>query len=413
MGDDNFISFSRPSIGAEEIAEVIDTLKSGWLTTGAKTARFERDFAAYVRTPFALATNSCTASLHLALTALGVGPGDEVITTPMTFCATVNSIVHCGATPVLADIGSDGNIDPVEIEARVTPRTRAIIPVHLAGQPCDMTRIWDIARRYHLLVVEDAAHAVGTIYENRMIGEAAMQPRLGSDAVAYSFYASKNLTTAEGGMVTTADPALHDRMKCLCLHGISHDAWNRYTNAGSWYYEVNFSGFKYNLSDLQSSLGIHQLKKQEEFIKIRQRHARMYSEILANMPEVDLPAEAPPRARHSWHLYSIRLNLAELTVDRATCIQALHAAGIGCSVHFIPIPLHSFFREYAQRPENRCPVALEFYPRLISLPIYPSLSEAQVEKVGKDFRSILERCSVGRFHGLHPPASTIPSLATC
>ena len=396
MNETNFISFSRPSIGNEEIAEVIDTLNSGWLTTGPKTARFEKDFAGYVQAPHALATSSCTASLHLALAALGIGPGDEVITTPLTFCATVSTIMHTGATPVLADVGADGNIDPRSIEDRITERTRAIVPVHLAGLPCDMKRIWEIARARGLRVVEDAAHAIGTIYEAKMIGSATAEPRTGSDAVAFSFYATKNLTTGEGGMVTTPDAELYDRMKCLCLHGISRDAWNRYSAKGSWYYEVNQTGFKYNLSDLQSALGIHQLRKQERFIRVREKYARMYSQILANMAEVELPFNAPPRSRHAWHLYSVRLNLATLNVDRAACIQMLKEAGIGSSVHFIPVQLHPFFKEFAGRHENHCPAALQMYPRLISLPLYPAMTEGEVEQVGHTLRSILERCSLGR-----------------
>jgi dTDP-4-amino-4,6-dideoxygalactose transaminase len=386
----NFINFSRPSIGEEEIAETVDTLRSGWLTTGPKTARFEREFGGYVHSPHALAVNSCTAGLHLALAALGIGPGDEVITTPLTFCATVTTIMHVGATPVLADIGPDGNIDPDSIEMRITPRTKAIVPVHLAGLPCDMNRIWELARKYDLRVVEDAAHAVGTIYDGRLIGEATTEPRSGSDAVAFSFYATKNLTTAEGGMVTTPDPDLFGRMKCLCLHGISRDAWNRYTAKGSWYYEVHDAGFKYNLSDLQSAVGIPQLMKQERFIQVRQRYASIYSSILGNMEEVELPAEAPVGARHAWHLYSIRLNLERLRIDRTVFIQKMKEQKIGASVHFIPIQLHPFFKEFAGLPQNQCPVSLSVYPRLISLPLYPAMTEAEVEYVGNTVRGLLE-----------------------
>jgi dTDP-4-amino-4,6-dideoxygalactose transaminase len=396
MDEMKFISFSRPSIGEEEIAEAVDTLRSGWLTSGPKTARFERDFAAYVDSPYALAVNSCTAGLHLALAAFGIGPGDEVITTAVTFCATVNAILHVGATPVLADIGPDGNIDPDSIESRITRRTKAIIPVHMAGLPCDLNRIWRIARRFNLRVVEDAAHAVGTMYDGRQIGAAAVERRSGSDVVAYSFYATKSLTTAEGGMVTTADPELYDRMKCLCLHGISRDAWNRYTEKGNWYYEVKECGFKYNLSDLQSAIGIHQLQKQEEFIEVRRRYAGIYSSILDGLDEVELPAEAPPRSRHAWHIYAIKLNLDNLTIDRAAFIQALQERRIGTSVHFIPIPLHPFFRRWAKLPQNQCPAALAMYPRLISLPIYPAMTEAEVEYVGNSVRSLLEQHRVPR-----------------
>jgi dTDP-4-amino-4,6-dideoxygalactose transaminase len=389
-----FIPFHRPSIGDEEIAEVIDTLRSGWLTTGPKTAQFERDFAAYANSPHALATNSCTAALHLALAALGIGPGDEVITSPLTFCATVVTIMHVGATPVLADVGQDGNIDPVSVEARITPRTKAIIPVHLGGLPCDLDNLWRLARRHNLRIIEDAAHAVGTVYAGKPIGAATMIPRFGSDATAFSFYATKNLTTAEGGMVTTADPELHDRMKRLCLHGINRDAWNRYTEKGNWYYEVHECGFKYNLSDLQSSLGLYQLRKQEEFIKIRTRYARVYSRMLGDMDELELPVEAASSARHAWHLYAIRLNLERLRVGRSEFIRALRDKGIGASVHFIPIQLHPFFRALANLPQNDCPVALGIYPRLVTLPLYPDMTEAEVAYVANTVRELVSETRI-------------------
>jgi dTDP-4-amino-4,6-dideoxygalactose transaminase len=403
MSELRSIPFHRPSIGKEEIAEVLDTLRSGWLTTGPKTAQFEREFGEYVQSPFSLATNSCTASLHLALAALGIGPGDEVITTPLTFCATVNTIMHVGATPVLADITADGNIDPLSIAARITPRTKAIMPVHLAGLPCDLSSIWRLAAEHGLKVIEDAAHAVGTKYEGRMIGAAGPDPS--SDAVAFSFYATKNLTTAEGGMVTTPCQELYDRMKQMCLHGISRDAWNRYTDRGNWYYEVNECGFKYNLSDLQSAIGIHQLRKQERFIRVRNRYARLYKNILSDMEEVELPPEAPVGARHAWHLYTVRLNLGRLSVDRDALMQALRQRQIGASVHFIPIPLHPFFRSMACLPHNRCPVALRLYPRLISLPLYPQMTESDVEYVAFSLRGLLQQYAVPTLPPRRPAAT--------
>jgi len=254
------IPFNLPTIEEEEINEVVATLRSGWLTTGPKTAQFEAEFKAYVGSPFALAVNSATAGLHLALAALGLGPGDEVITTPLTFCSTVNTILHVGATPVLADIGTDGNIDPDSIAERITTRTRAIVPVHIGGLPCNMDAIWQLARRHGLFVIEDAAHAVGSRYRGFPIGAGDPSARINSDAVAYSFYATKNLTTGEGGMVTTHNQALEEQMKILCLHGISKDAWNRYSDRGNWHYDVVSCGFKYNLSDIQSAIGIHQLR---------------------------------------------------------------------------------------------------------------------------------------------------------
>lgn len=389
MPDHKSIPFHRPSIGDDEIEEVLDTLRSGWLTTGPKTARLEQEFSSYVGAPFALAVNSCTAGLHLALVAMGIGRGDEVITTPLTFCATVNAIMHVGATPVLADIGLNGNIAPNSIESRITPRTRAIIPVHFAGLPCDLSRIWETARKHGLRVIEDAAHASGTIYRGSLIGSVNQEPSSGSDAVCFSFYATKNMTTAEGGITTTADPSLYDKMKLLCLHGISRDAWNRYSGSGSWFYQVHECGFKYNLSDLQAALGIHQLKKLEQFTMIRTRYATRYGELLRNVEEVELPRTAAQGDRHAWHLYSIRLNLERLCIDRAMFIEELRSRGIAASVHFIPIPMHPFFEPFAGLPQNQCPTALALYPRLVTLPLYPAMTEAEVDYVGTTVRKLL------------------------
>ena len=335
--NDRFIHFHRPSIGEEEINEVVDTLRSGWLTTGPRVARFEREFREYTGAPHAVAVNSATAGLHLALAALKIGPGDEVITTPMTFCATVQAILHVGATPVLADIGWDGNIDPEEIARRITSRTRAIIPVHMAGLPCEMNAIWELAQRHGLHVIEDAAHAAGARYEGRPGSVAGA-----SDAVAFSFYATKNLTTGEGGMITTDRPDLAEALRMLALHGVSHEAWDRYTERGSWQYDVLAHGFKYNLSDIQAALGIHQLRKLEHFIERRTLYARMYHDAFAGMEEVELPPDNP-RCRHAWHLYILRLNLRRLKIDRGKFIRELQERGIGTSVHFIPIPLLRFF----------------------------------------------------------------------
>ncbi len=381
MSEQSFIPFHIPSIGEEEISEAAAALRSGWLTTGPRTAQFEREFKEYVHVSHALAVNSGTAALHLALAGLGIGPGDEVITTPLTFCATVNTILQVGAVPVLADIGADGNIDPASVAQRITGRTRAILPVHLGGLPCEMDQLWSLARQHGLFVIEDAAHAVGSLYRGQPIGG-------GSDAVAFSFYATKNLTTGEGGMVTTNNSALAESMRILCLHGITKDAWNRYAQHGNWYYEVQACGFKYNLSDIQSAIGIHQLRKQEHFIEVRTRYARLYSEALAGVPEVDIPPE-PEWRRHSWHLYILRLNLELLDINRDEFIRELHRKGIGASVHFIPVPLHPFFKEYASRPENFCPRALALYPRLVSLPLYPAMSENQVSYVSRTVKEIV------------------------
>jgi len=377
-----------PEIGEEEIQEVVAVLRSGWITTGPRTAQFEKEFAEYVKAPHALAVNSCTAGLHLALAALGIGPGDEVITTPMTFCATVNCIVHVGATPVLADIGPDGNIDPASIAQRITPRTRAIMPVHLAGLPCDMDRIWALAQQHRLYVVEDAAHAVGAWYKGMPIGGRDARTGRASDAVVFSFYATKNLTTGEGGMVTTHNPALLERMRVLCLHGIGKDAWNRYSETGNWYYEVTEHGFKYNLSDIQSAIGIHQLRKQEEFRRRRAEIAAQYTRVFAETPELETPPDSAD-SRHAWHLYSLRLNLASIDIDRARFVQELKAKGVGTSVHFIPIPLHPAFHSLGRQPQNHCPRALELYDRILSLPLYPSLTPDLVRYVCEAVKEIL------------------------
>jgi dTDP-4-amino-4,6-dideoxygalactose transaminase len=389
----NFICFHRPSIGEEEINEVADTLRSGWLTTGPRTERFEREFGESVGAPHAVAVNSATAALHLALAGLEVGPGDEVITTPMTFCATVQAILHVGATPVLADIGPDGNIDPEEIGKRITNRTRAIIPVHLAGLPCELKVIWSLARQRGVHVIEDAAHAAGAWYEGRPIGAGPANGNGASDAVAFSFYATKNLTTGEGGMITTHQPALANNMRVLSLHGASHEAWDRYHENGRWQYEVLAHGFKYNLSDIQAAIGIHQLRKLEQFIERRAVYAGIYNHAFAGMEELDLPPDNP-RCRHAWHLYILRLNLSRLKIDREEFIRRLQQKGIGTSVHFIPIPLHPFFMPLAR---YACPRALNLYPRIVSLPLYPAMSEEQVHYVAHSVREILECSRRARF----------------
>jgi dTDP-4-amino-4,6-dideoxygalactose transaminase len=382
------VPYHRSSIGREEIDEVVKTLESGWLTTGPRTFQFEREFASTVAAaPHAQAVSSCTAGLHLSLVALGIGPGMEVITTPLTFCATVNVILHAGATPVLADIGPDGNIDPKSIESRITERTRAIIPVHLSGLPCEMTDIWAVARKYGLYVIEDCAHAAGAHYRYVPVGAGNPQTGEFSDACVFSFYATKNLTTGEGGMITTHNSELAETLKSLCLHGISKNAWNRYSDRGSWYYEVLRPGFKYNLTDLQSALGIHQTRKLQSFTRTRTDYAHLYNELLAGVEEVEIPPDKS-YCRHAWHLYSLRLNLEKLTITRAEFIDELNKRGIGTSVHFIPIPLHPAYQAIAEKPENQCPSAMSLYPRLVSLPLYPSMTISQVEYVADSVKLV-------------------------
>lgn len=391
MNEQSFIPFHRPEIGEEEIEEVVRTLRSGWLTTGVRTEQFQNECRSFFAARHVLAVNSGTAALHLALAGLGIGAGDEVITTPLTFCATVNVILHVGATPVLADIQPNGNIDPQSIADRVTARTRAIIPVHFAGAPCDMDAIWSLARKHGLFVVEDAAHAAGTHYRGHHVGAHCFP----SDAIAFSFYATKNITTGEGGMIVSNSDDLALRIKILALHGISKDAWNRYREEGSWYYEVLENGFKYNLTDVLSAIGIHQLRKLERYVLERTRYAEIYTQELCDLPELELPLPAKD-GRHSWHLYVVRLNLDLLTIDRRQFIEELRKRKIGASVHFIPIPLHPFFRDWAHLAHNQCPAALQMYPRLISLPLYPSMSDEEVRRVIIAVREVIEKFSKRR-----------------
>ena len=388
MSSREFIPFHRPSTDQAEIDAVAATLRSGWLTTGPRTAQFETEFGKYVNAPHALAVNSCTAGLHLALVALNIGPGDEVITTPLTFCATVNCILHTGATPVLADIGDDGNIDPESIRERIGPATRAIIPVHYAGLPCEMNAIWTTARKKGLYVIEDAAHAVGAYYRGLPVGAGNPSAGFASEAVAFSFYATKNLSTGEGGMVTTHRAELYERMRILCLHGISQDAWDRYTEKGKWYYEVVECGFKYNLSDIQSAIGIEQLHKLEQFQEIRRTYAEYYHSRFEDISEIELPA-GNPYCKHAWHLYSLKLNLDKLSINRAEFIEELRRRGVGASVHFIPIPEHPFFARHASLPRSQCPKALRMYPRLVSLPLYPALTFAELSHIADSVKAIV------------------------
>ena len=377
-----FLSFSPPSIGPEEIEAVVETLRSDWITTGPKTQRFEAAFAEHAGAPYALAVNSCTAAMHLALAAWGIGPGDEVITTPYTFCSTANVILHVGARPVLADVCPDDlTIDPAAIAAAITPRTKAILPVHFAGQPGRMDDLLALAARHGLLVLEDAAHAVGARYRGRPVGS------LG-DATAFSFYATKNLTTAEGGMLTTADAALAERARRLGLHGMSRDAWKRYSVEGSWFYEVVEAGFKYNMTDIQAALGLVQLGKQPVFQARRAAIVAAYAAGLGDLPALQLPT-ARPEVDHAWHLYGIRLRPGALRITRAEAIEELRRRNIGASVHFIPLNLHPYYREHLGWAPGQFPVAEAAYAGAISLPLHPRLTDADVADVVAAVREIV------------------------
>ncbi len=379
-----FLPFNQPDIGQAEIDEVVDTLHSGWITTGPKTKEFERRFAEYVGSRHAIAVNSCTGGLHVALAAADIGPGDEVIVPTMTFCATANVVVHLGATPIIVDVEPDTlNIDPQRFEAAVTPRTKAVIPVHLYGHPCDMDRIAEIAKAHRLLAIEDAAHAVGAEWRGRRVGTL-------SPATAFSFYATKNLTTAEGGMITTDDDEYAEKMRIWTLHGISRDAWKRYSAEGSWYYEVVVPGFKYNLTDIQAALGLHQLERIEMITQRRAELAARYNAGLGELQEISLPI-CHSYVRHAWHLYPIRLRLDRLTIDRAAFIEALKAEGIGTSVHFIPLHRQPYYRNRFGLAPSDFPVAEAAYQSLISLPLYTGMTKQDIDDVVEAVRRVTAR----------------------
>jgi len=377
-----FLPFHVPAIGNEEIAAVIEVLKSGWLTTGSRVRDFEQQFARFVGTRHGVAVNSATAALHLALAAVGVGEGDEVIVPTMTFAATSEVVLYLRARPVLVDCRPDTlNIDPAAIAAALTPRTRAIIPVHFAGQPCDSEAILSLARRHDLRVIEDAAHALPACDGARMIGGIG-------DITCFSFYATKTITTGEGGMATTDNIEWADKMRMLSLHGISHDAWKRYSAEGSWYYEIMNVGYKYNLTDLAASIGLEQLKKCRGFAAARRRIAEAYNDGFADLAEIRSPV-CRPGVQHAWHLYVIQLELERLSIDRREFIEALRQRQIGASVHFIPLHLHPYYRRtFGYQPEDFAN-ATAVYPRIVSLPIYPNMSDDDIDDVITAVRNIV------------------------
>jgi dTDP-4-amino-4,6-dideoxygalactose transaminase len=379
----DFLLFAPPSIGDEEIEEVTETLRSPWITTGPRAQRFEQEFAAYLGAPGALGLNSCTAALHVALHALGIGPGDEVITTTLTFVATANVVEHVGARPVLVDVEPDTlNIDPAQVEAAITPRTRAILPVHYAGHPAELDALRALAARHELAIVEDAAHALPASYRGQRVGS-------GTDPVAFSFYATKNLTTAEGGMLT-GTPEFLDRARVLSLHGMSHDAWRRYGKGGKWQYDVVLPGFKYNLSDLQAALGLRQLRKLEGFQCRRREVAARYMAAFADHDALEVPVTRP-WVEHAWHLYVLRLRPGVLRIGRDQFLEELAARNIGTSVHFIPVHCHQFYRtKYGYSPE-RFPVSYASYQRMLSLPLHPGLTDEDVTDVIEAVHDVVDR----------------------
>src|SRR6266700_1948834 len=369
-----FLPFALPHITQAEIDEVVDTLRGGWLTTGPKTKRFEREFATRVGTPYALAVNSATAAMHLALDALGLQPDDEVIVPVYTCTATAEVVVYLRAKPIFVDVDPvTCNLDPAQLEKHITPRTRAIMVVHIAGLPAEMDAIRALAKTYNLSVIEDAAHAFPAKYRGQMIGTI-------SDFTAFSFYATKTLATGEGGMLTTANPEFAERASMMALHGISRDAWKRYSAEGSWYYEVLQAGYKYNMMDIAAALGLHQLARSQWLLERRRSIAQRYTEAFSQWPEVEPPPN-PAHVEHAWHLYLLRLRPERLTITRDAFIQALTKANIGTSVHFIPLHLHPFYRDTYHLQVEDFPAALHAYQRVISLPIYPGMADEDVEDV--------------------------------
>jgi dTDP-4-amino-4,6-dideoxygalactose transaminase len=379
-----FIPFHVPQIDEDELRSVVETLKSGWLTTGVKVKRFEEDFACYVGCRHAIAVNSCTAALHLALEAVGIKEGDEVIVPTMTFTASAEVVLYFKARPVLVDCRPDTfNIDADRIEQAITAKTKAIIPVHFGGQPCDMEPILEIARRHKLYVIEDAAHALPASYHGKRVGTIG-------DITCFSFYATKTITTGEGGMATTENSEWAERMRMMSLHGISHDAWKRYTKEGSWYYEVLYPGFKYNLTDIAAALGIEQLRKCDGFWQARKGIAAIYDKAFADLEEIQTPVRQPD-IEHAWHLYVIQLNLERLKITRSQFIEALREEGIGTSVHFIPLHLHPYYRnKFGYKPAD-FPNASSAFERIVSLPIYPRMTESDVESVIGAVRKVVKQ----------------------
>ena len=370
----DFLPFALPDIDQTEIDQVTEALKSNWITTGPKTRQFEQDFAKTVGAPHAVAVNSCTAAMHLALEAAGLQPEDEVITSTYTFAATAEVIRYFRAVPVLVDVcGDDFNIDPLQIENAITPKTRAIVPVHIGGLAADMDPIMEIAKKHGLVIIEDAAHAFPSTYKDHRIGAIG-------DATCFSFYATKTITTGEGGMITTRREDWADRCRVMSLHGISKDAWKRYTAEGSWYYEIVAPGFKYNITDIASGLGLAQLQKAETMRARREAIAGQYNEAFRGESALQIPHNRPD-CRHAWHLYMLRLNLDRLNIDRAKFAEQMKARNIGISVHFIPLHLHPYYREtYGYKPED-FPVAYHEYEREISLPIYSRMSDEDAADV--------------------------------
>ena len=383
-----FLPFHRPSFGQEEEAEVIDTLRSGWVTMGPKTHRLEAAFREMLGVPHAVAVSSCTAAIHLALIGLGIGPGDEVVTTPLSFATTANVLVHVGAIPIFADVDPETlNLDPDAAAARIGPRTKAIMPVHLHGQPCDMDALRALAERHGLVMIEDAAHAIEATYRGRKMGA-------DSTVAAFSFYATKNITTGEGGMLVTRRKDLADLAEILRLHGMSRDAWKRYGSEGFRHWDILFPGYKYNLSDVHAAIGIAQLPKIETFWAERKRLWEEYNQALAGLPEVVRPV-VRSHVRSAYHLYNIRVKVENLRWTRDQVMAAIQAENIGLGVHFRALHLHPYYRDHFGFRRGLCPVAEAASDRLFSIPLYPGLAAQDVRDVVAAIAKVL---AVAREH---------------
>lgn len=370
----DFLPYHRALIEEEEMAAVLDVLRSGWLTTGPRVREFEAKFAKYIGASHAVAFSSCTAALHLALSAIGIKEGDEVILPTMTFAATGEVVLYFKARPVLVDcLKKSFHMDPEQVANAITGRTRAILPVHYAGYPCDMDAILSAARQHDVKVIEDAAHALPARHKDKIVGT------LG-DITCFSFYATKTLTTGEGGMVTTENAELAEHMRMLSLHGINKDAWKRYTAEGTWRYDIQEMGYKYNLTDLQASLGIAQLRKCDAMRARRADLAERYNDALGSLDSFEVP-RAPLEGQHAWHLYVILVNPSALLIDRNRVIEELRSRGIGTSVHFIPLHLHTLYQERLGYRTGQFPNAEEHFERAVSLPIYPGMTDEDADRV--------------------------------
>lgn len=378
-----FLPFCLPSIGEEEEKEVVETLRSGWLTTGPKTQKLEEMFKDYLGCKHAICVNSCTAALHLSLVVLGIKKGNEVITSPVTWPSTANVIVHTGATPVFVDVEADTlNIDPSQIEAKITKKTKAIIPVHIAGQPCQMDKIHKLAKKYNLYVIEDAAHAIGAEYRGKKIGTL-------SDFTCFSFYPIKNITTAEGGLVTTADSEWAEKIRIYSLHGVSKDAWLRYSSRAQGHPEVVFPGFKYNMSDVQASLGLHQLPKLEKFIEQREDIVRQYNDAFGSLEEITLPRH-PENIRHPHHLYIIILNIEKLKISRDEFVEGLRKENIGTGIHFRSLHIQPYYKKALKLKRSDFPNAKYLSDRILSLPLYPNINQYDIDTLIKAVKKLID-----------------------